>query len=188
MGHAEAIFGTEAASTRPLVRRVIRAVRLEPQAWSEIAREPSALRQAAVVAIGASLPSALVAASKGDSSAAAAAFASLLAFASTLLTWPLVAAVIWLIANGMRRRVDFAGALRVVGFAMAPLALLVLGAIPLAPVQAVVSLLAWALFFAALVAGTREAAHIDTMRAALVCTLAAVVLFLLAVGAVLVAD
>lgn len=183
MGHAEAVFGTEAGSARPLGRRVGRAVRLEPEAWNEIARDPRALRQAALVAAGAAAASALVAtASEGATLAVA------LAFASTLVTWPLVATVIWLIAIGMRHRIGFASALRVVGFAMAPLALLVLAAIPLAPLQAVVRLLAWALFFAALVAGTREAARVDTMRAALMCTLAGVVLFLLAVGAVLVSD
>jgi len=183
MGHAEAVFGTEAVGTRPLARRVARAVRLEPDAWQEIARDSGALRQAALVAVGAAAASALeVAASKGGSLALA------LPFAATLVTWPLVAALIWLIANGLRRRLGFASALRVVGFAMAPFALLVLAAIPIPPLQAVVRLVAWALFFAALVAGTREAARMDTARAALVCTLVAVILFLLAVGAVLVSD
>jgi len=175
MGHAEAVFGAEAAATpRPFVRRVIGAVRLEPEAWEEIARDGGTLGQAGMVALGAAVASSLVAAATEGASRSV--VESCLA---TLAMWPLVAALLWAAANGMRHRLALGAAMRLVGFAMAPLALMALAAIPIAHLQAVVRLLALALFFAALVAGTRQALRVETTRAALVCALAGLGLFLL---------
>jgi len=91
---------------------------------------------------------------------------------------------LWAAANGLRHRLALGAALRLVGFAMAPLALIALAAIPIAHIQAAVRLLALALFFAALVAGTRQALRVETTRAALVCALAGLGLFLLTLAVV----
>jgi len=177
MGHAEAVFGAEAAGApRPFVRRVVGAVRLEPETWDEITRDSGTLGQAGMVALLAAVASGFVAAALEGASRAA--VESCLA---TLATWPLVAGLLWAVANAAGHRLALGTALRLVGFAMAPLTLIVLAAIPIAHVQAVVRLLSLALFFAALVAGTRQALRVDTMRAALLCALGGLSLFFLTV-------
>lgn len=179
MGHAEAVFGTEAAPSRRLARRVLGAVRLEPQAWEEIAHDGGALGQAGLVALGAALASgAAAAASEGLTRQIVE------GGLSTIASWPLVAACLWAAARLLQHPLRFATALRLVGFAMAPLALIALAAIPVPHLQAVVRLLALALFFAALVAGTRQALRIETKRATLVCAFAGVALFFVVLVAV----
>jgi hypothetical protein len=177
MGHAEAVFGADAAAEpRSFARRVVGAVRLEPETWDEITSDGGTLGQAGMVVLLAAAAGGLVAAALEGGSRAV--VESCLA---TLATWPLVAGLLWAAANVAAHRLALGTALRLVGFAMAPLTLIGLAAIPIAPLQAVVRLLALALFFAALVAGTRQALRIDTMRAALLCALAGGGLFFLTV-------
>jgi hypothetical protein len=179
MGSAEAVFGTEAAASRRFVHRVLGAVRLEPGTWDEIARDASALAQAGLVAFGAALLG-----SAADAAGEGAYRDVLTGGLATLSLWPLVAVCLWGGAHGLGHPLGFATSLRLVGFAMAPLALIALAAVPVPHLQAVVRLLAWALFFAALVAGTRQALRIETPRAALVCALAGLALFFVALLAV----
>lgn len=172
MGPAEAVFGSEAPPSRRFLQRVLGAVRLEPGAWEDIARDPSALGQAGVVVVGATLASSLV-----DAAAGVASRDVVTGVLATICSWPLVAACAWAAARVLGHPVGFATSLRMVGFAMAPLALNALAAIPVPHLQAVVRLLAWALFFAALVAAMRQVLRVETMRAVLVCTLAILALF-----------
>lgn len=166
MRQAEAAFRIgEAGSARPFLRRVIGAARLDPEAWEEIASGAAGLGQAALVALAAAAASSFAAATVSPDAARESAV-------STFASWLLVAALLWSAANVLGHRMRPALALRVVGFAMAPFALLFLAAIPVASVQGAVRLLAVALFLAALVAGTRQALRVETMRASLVCGLA----------------
>lgn len=176
MSQAEAAFEAEGAS-RSFARRVIGAVRLEPGAWDEIASESGALAQAAVVVLAAASASALAASRHGAALAVESALGS-------LSSWLLVAALLWVAARILGHRLGLGAGLRIVGFAMAPLALFALAALPVAHVEAVVRMLALALFFAGLVAGTRQALGVETMRAALVCAAAGLGLVFLTLLAV----
>lgn len=179
MGPAEALFGSEAPPSRRFLERVLGAVRLEPAAWEDIARDAGALGQAGIVVLGATLASSLIdAADKATLRDIAKSGLAMLAL------WPMVAASSWAAARMLGHPFRFATSLRLVGFAMAPLALNGLAAIPVPHFQAVVRLLAWALFFAALVAAMRQALRIETMRAALVCTLAGLTLLFVVLTAV----
>lgn len=167
MREAELSFeAVDAADARPFTQRVIGAVRLDPATWDEIAGGGAGLGQAALVVLGSAAAASLAAASAISTRAA------IESATSSLLSWMSMAAFLWLAANVLGHRLRVGTALRVVGFAMAPLALLGLTAIPVPAVQAVVRLIALALFLAALVAGTRQALRIETMRAAFVCTVA----------------
>lgn len=169
-GRAGAVLAeTGAGEARSLVRRAVGAARLDPSTWAGIAADPVP-GQAALVVAAAAAANALAA---GGASAPLAALGS-------LASWLLIAAALWAAANGLGHRLGIATALRLVGFAMAPLALLVLAAIPVAPVQAAVRLVALALFLAALLAGTRQALRVETMRATLVCATAGLGLVFLA--------
>jgi hypothetical protein len=174
MSHAEVVFAAGSASTRrSFGERVLGAVRLEPGAWDEIARDPGALGQALAVVAAAALASALSAAAAGPASAA------LSSGLGSLASWLAITGLVWAAANVLGHRLGVVTALRVVGFAMAPLALVVLAAIPVVPVQMVVRLIALALFFAALVAGMRQTLRVETLRATLVCALAGLALLFL---------
>lgn len=166
MGQAEAAFGIgETGAVRPFLRRVIGAARLDPEAWEEIAGGAVGLGQAALVTLGAAAAGSFAAATVSPDAALESAL-------STFASWLLIAALLWVAANVLGHRLGPGLALRVVGFATAPLGLLLLAAFPVAHVQVVVRLVALALFLAALVAGTRQALRVDTMRAAFVCATA----------------
>jgi hypothetical protein len=179
MSQAQVVFGAaEGGASRSFAARVAGAVRMEPAAWDEIARDGGALGQAALVALAAAAAGSLAAGSTGSTTAAV---GSLL---GSLVSWLLVAGLLWAAANGLGHRLGLGTALRVVGFATAPLALIVLAAIPSVPVQTLVRLVALTLFFAALVAGMRQALRVETMRAALVCATAGLALLFLTMFAV----
>lgn len=164
------VESADPAAPRSFVQRLLGAVRLDPAAWDEIAGDPGALGQAAIVALVASL-AAGVAAGVGRTTAT-----GLQGAIGTFLTWPMFGVVLWAIANWFRHPLAPGSAFRVVGFAMAPLALVVLAAIPVALLQTVVRLLAVALFFAALVVGTRQALRVETARAAFICLVVGMIL------------
>jgi hypothetical protein len=176
MGHAEAVFGAAPSGTsRSFVRRVAGAVRLDPDVWDEIGRDRGALGQALLVVV-------VAAATAGAASGAAR--ATLESALAGLGAWLVISGLLWGAANGLRHPLGLGAALRVVGFAMAPLALIALAAIPVLAVQCVARLLALALFFAALLAGTRQRLGVETMRATLVCATAGFGLLFLALLAV----
>ncbi len=157
-------------------QRVIGAVRLEPGAWQEILDDAASGGQAAVVVASAALAAAL-ASFLGVEGALIAAIVSAL---SILSSWLILALLLWGLAHWFRHSMRAGDAFRIVGFSMAPLSLLVLVAVPVAPVQLVVRLVAFSLFFAALVGGTRQALRVETTRAAFVCVMTGLVtIFLL---------
>jgi len=182
MGRAEAVLGgAEEGGARSFARRVAGVVRLEPDAWNEIVgdRDRAVLGQAALVAGAAAAANAVAAGSTGPS----------LVALESLASWLLLAGALWGAANGLGHRLGIGTALGVVGFAKAPLVLVALTAIPVVPLQAAIRLVALALFFAALVAGTRQALRVETMRAMFVWATAGLgTLFLVTLAMVLLSS
>ena len=82
-------------------------------------------------------------------------------------------------ATLLRHPGDFGRVLRAVGFAMSPLILVALVLVPNDWVRAGVMLVTYALLFGALVVAVRPALRIDTGRAAFVCILVALIVFLI---------
>jgi hypothetical protein len=164
------LASTDRPARRSFPQRLLGAVRLDPAAWDEIVRDPKALAQAAAVALVAAL-AAGVASGVGHTTAT-----GVQGGVGTLVTCSLLGLVLWAIANWFRHPVGLGTAFRVVGFAMAPLALVALAAIPVALLQTLVRLVAVALFFAALVVGTRQALQVETARAAFVCLVVGMIL------------
>jgi hypothetical protein len=173
MSQAGAAFGAGTSEPRGFGQRVLGAVRLEPHAWDEVVADAGALGQAALVVAAAAAAAAFAA---GSHEGRAAALESGL---GSLVSWLGFSGLLWAVANWFRHPLGFGAALRVVGFAMAPLVLVVLAAIPVDVVQGVVRLVAFALFLGALVAGTRQALRVETARAALVCLTAGLALVFL---------
>jgi hypothetical protein len=160
----------EAPGGRSFLQRLFGAVRLDGAAYDEIAQSPSALGQAAVVALAAAAAKVLVQIAHGTASSTLVSGASIFSF------WPIGAALLWI---GCGQRVPYTRLLRIVGFAMAPLLLAALDLIPITPVRVGAGLLATALFLAALVIGTRQALRTTTGSAALLCApLAVMTIFL----------
>lgn len=152
-------------------QRVSGAVRLEPAAWQEVLDDPASIGQAGLVVTVAAAASAL-AALLGPEDPSNLAIRSVL---STFASWGIVASLLWGLSNWFRHSMRAGTAFRIVGFSMAPLVLLGFAAIPVAVVQMVVRLLAFSLFFAALVGGTRQALGVETTRAAFVCVMTGLV-------------
>jgi hypothetical protein len=167
-------IGQSAASSgRSFMQRLGGAVRLDPGAFDEIAASPSALVQATTVVLAAA--AARVVGVSGITTSTDAALNGL----RVLILWPAASVVLWGVANWFGHRVGLGPLLRVVGFAMAPLMLAVFQALPLPTLVIIGSLLATALFFAALLIGVRQALRIDTGRAAFVCLATGLTLFFL---------
>lgn len=170
-------FGAPAhASPSSFWQRVIGAARLEPGAWQEILDDASSTAQAGVVVASVALVGASTVFFAVEGTLSIAIQSALW----TLSSWAILALLLWGLAHWFRHSMRAIDAFRIVGFSMAPLALLALAAIPVAAVQMVVRLLAFSLFFAALVGGTRQALRVETMRAAFVCVMTGLVtIFLL---------
>jgi hypothetical protein len=167
MGQAEAAFGVgEAGATTGFGARLLGAVRLDPDVWDEIAADTGALGQAGLV-VAAAAAASYVASGPGVRSTV------LATVLGSLVSWLGLSGLLWAVANWFRHRLGIGAALRVVGFAMAPLVGLALAAIPVDVVQGVVRLVTFALFLGALVVGTRQALGVETARAGLVCFTAA---------------
>lgn len=158
------------AASRSFLQRLLGGVRLDPAAWDEIAGDPGALGQAAIVALLAALAGGAANGAGGTTAA------TVQGAVWTLVFWPAFGVVLWAIANWFRHPLALGSAFRIVGFAMAPLALVVLAAIPVPLLPTLVRLLTVALFFAALVVGTRQALRVETARAAFVCLVVGMIL------------
>lgn len=179
IGRAEAALGAaRVGAGHSFAARVAGAVRLDPAAWDEIARDRGALTQAALVVLLATGATVLAAAYVAGPAAAIESALGVLA------SWLLVAGLLGGAARILGHRLPLGTALRVVGFAMAPLVLIALAALRIDHVEAVVRMLALALFIAGLVAGTRQALGVETTRAALVCAGAGLCLLLITMIAV----
>lgn len=163
-GIPEAAPGSGAAPARSLGARWLAAARLDAALYDEIEHDPGALWQSALVVVVAGL-------ARGVGSFAVEGWVGLLAGTEAgALLWFTTSAVV--LAVGIRVRPgasSFEELLRTLGFAAAPLWLLVLGALPLGFVREVLWLVihAWAVL--ALVVAVRAALDTDTRRALLVC-------------------
>ena len=158
-------------SRSPLWQRVSGAVRLEPAAWQEILDDAASIGQAGLVVAVAAAASALAALFAPEDASNLA----ILSAISTFSSWGIVALLLWGLSNWFRHSMRAGAAFRIVGFSMAPLALLALAAFPVSVVQMVARLLGFSLFFAALVGGTRQALGVETTRAAFVCVMTGLV-------------
>jgi hypothetical protein len=151
---------SSAPGARSFVQRALGAARLDSAAYDEIGQSPNALGQAAAVVALAAVARAFASAQLGTTVGA------LFGAVTIVSAWLLGATLIWI---GSRQQAPYSLLLRTVGFAMAPLILVVLDVVPVAPVRYAVDLLATALFVAALVVGTRQALRTSTGVAALLC-------------------
>jgi hypothetical protein len=162
-----------ATGARSFAQRFVGAFRLDGSVFEEVASDPGALGQAAGVAAIAAVVRAvgvLTATTSGE-----AVFGALSVFAF----WPIASLLIWLAGNLLRCPSEFGRVLRVVGFAMAPLVLVALVLVPNEWFRGGVLLVTYALLFGALLVGVRSALRVDTGRAAFVCVVFALALFLL---------
>lgn len=158
-----------------LYERVRAVLRLEWPVFREIAADPHAFPQALVVVVGAS---ALAGLGHGGPSRLA-----LLGIAISIVRWVIATALIWIAALlASDAEIDYPRLLRCTGFADAWIALNLLAVLPwigwLFPLASI------GLWVFALVEATREALHVDTQRAALICALAALLSLLPVCGVV----
>lgn len=168
------------ASTEPTIHRshesfahrVGGALRLAPETFKDIERDPRALAQAAALVSMAGV-------ARGVGAFAEEGVTGLIGSAALgLVTWLIAGALIWTI--GVRLFAcssSFPEVIRTLGFATAPLLLLALGALPLGPAREWLWLGAHIWATLALGIATREALDIGTRRALVVCVLALAVGF-----------
>lgn len=156
-------------SGRPFAERLSGALRLDSSVFDEVGDDAGALGQAATVVACAAAARAIGAAMVGTQGEAIVGAIGVLAF------WPLATALLWGVGRWFGHESNFARMLRVTGFAMAPLLLVVLIVIPNQWVQTLVSLSSFALLFATLAVATRQGLRTDTGRAAFVCLVVAMI-------------
>lgn len=146
------------------------AFMFDASVYEEVERDPNALAQAAAVIVLGGL-------ARGIGAFPQDGFAGLVASA-------VLAPVFWLTASlvvfgiGVRifeLSVEYPRLLRGLGFAAAPLVLLVLGVLPMTGLWVVVQIVAHGLAAIALVIAVRQALGVDTVRAVAVCVFAVAV-------------
>ena len=146
--------------------RLRAAVRLSPALNEDVASDPrmSRLAEAAFVVGGAGLARGVGAYAQEGAAGIAG------GIAVGVLTWPLAATAVWLVASllGNRTR-SFAALVAVLGFAGAPLVLLALGAIPVPALRTGIWIAAHGLAIAAMVVAVRQVLGVSTTRALAVC-------------------
>lgn len=155
--------------------RVIGAMKLQASTFEEVENDATATSQAALVVLAASLSSGI-------------GFVGLFGFGGmirqtivSLLGWAVGAAVIWLIGTrlmpGKNTQADWGQLLRVLGFAQSPGIFSIIVIIPILGWIASLGIMVWCLVAA--VIGVRQALdYDDTLKAVIVCVLAAVAYWL----------
>jgi hypothetical protein len=159
----------EPSAGRSFVERLTGVLRLDSSAYDDVADDAGALGQAAVV-VGLAALARSLSAEGGPLGGQGIAF-----MIQVAATWPIAAFLIWSLGSWFGHPTSFGRVARVIGFAMAPLLLTALNALPVEFVRIAVDLLSTALLIATFVIGTRQAQRTTTGRAAFVC----VVLFML---------
>ena len=155
---AQVFFSDEAR----LWTRVRGALRLEPDVYAEIDRDPGSIPQSFVVVIG----SAAIAGLSWSP------YYMFMAIAGLLFAWLVAAALIWAVASLMlREEVDYARLLRCLGFAYVWVTPLLFGNLPLL-IGSLITLASIALLFYSFVLATRQVLAVQLERAALVCGIA----------------
>jgi Yip1 domain len=163
-GHPESV-----ATGRSFGERLTGTLRLDSSVYDEIADDATSLGQAAGVVACAAAARAIGAAMIGTQGEAVVGAIGVFVF------WPVAVVLIWGVGSWFGHPSSFARILRLVGFAMAPLLLVVLIVIPNQWVQTLVSLSSFALLFATLAVATRQGLRTDTGRAAFVCLVVAMI-------------
>jgi hypothetical protein len=152
---------------RPFTARLRGALVLDATVYAEVEHDPPALLQAAVVVTGAGVARGLVALATDDP------FGITASLAIAWVSWAIVTALLWLVGVVFDHDTStFFELLRTVGFAAAPLLLLVLAAIPFLAAPPVVLALKAATHVAAgvaLVVAAREALDVSTARSIAIC-------------------
>ncbi len=170
--------GAEAGGRRSVIARFAGAMRLDASVFEEVEHDAGAFAQAAaIVALGG--------VARGVASIAESGSAGLfVGLVTGVVLWLATSAVVWVV--GVRTFAytsDYRELLRTLGFAAAPLVLLVFCALPFGFVSTLFWWVAHGLAVAAFVLAVRQALDIDTSRALVVCVLAVglgvVLLFLL---------
>ena len=147
--------------------RILGAVRLDADVFEEVEHHPAAIWQAAVIVGAAGLARGLAAVTAGEPPG----FLGSVVIA--YLSWVVVSGLIWLVGVVIDRDTStFFELLRTIGFAAAPIVLLLVGVLPALVVPAslmVVGFAVHALAAAALVIAARQALDVSTLRAAVIC-------------------
>lgn len=156
-GWLEVFFSDEAR----LWTRVRGALRLEPDIYAEIDRDPGSIPQAFVAVIG----SAAIAGLSWSP------YLMFMAVAGLLFAWLVAAALIWAVASLMlREEVDYARLVRCLGFAYVWVAPLLFASLPL--LGGLVMLGSIALLFYSFLIASRQVLGVPLERAAVVCGIA----------------
>jgi len=159
---------TSSPATRSgLIARVVGAMRLRAETFEEIEHDPPALWQAALVVALAGLARGLVAVVGGDP------VGIIGSIVIAYFGWLIVCTLLWIVGVVIDRDTStFFELLRTIGFAAAPILLLVVAAVPglASPMLAMVA--KWLTHLAAaaaLVIAARQALDVSTARAVAIC-------------------
>lgn len=153
---------TAPPSGRSFVERLLGVLRLDAAAYEDVASDPAALGQAAVVAAAAAIGGA-IGTEWGLFSGQGLVFMCLL-----FALWPISAILVFALARWFGHTTDLMRVARLMGFARAPYVLLALAAIPIESVRVAVLFGSTALLLAIFVVAVRHALHTTTGRAAFV--------------------
>lgn len=156
--------------SRSFVNRVVGVLRLDASVYDEIAADPGAMGQAAAVVAAAAVGRALTA--QGGPLAEQ----GLLFLVQITVLWPLLAVLVFAIGRWFGFQASLARIARVIGFALAPFALVVLGLVPVEAVQIAVAFLSTALLIATLVVAVRHALQTTIGWAGFVCAVVVLVM------------
>ena len=155
---------------RSFIERIAGVLRLDGGAYEEIASDPAAMGQAAAVVVGAAAARALGAVGGPFSTQ------GLLFLAQITALWPIGTGLVFLLGRWFGHVQPIGRIARVMGFALAPFVLTVLGVVPVEAVQIAVAFLSTALLIATFVVGVRHALQTDTGRAGLLTLIIALTL------------
>lgn len=162
-------------TNRSFQERLIGALKLDASVYEEVEHDDTAMGQAATVV-------ALAAVAEGLGRLTEAGAPGLFGgVVSGFLGWGFGAAVVWLVGvKAMNCTSNMPELLRALGFASAPKLILVIGILPIGPLRGLIVLAAGILTLVAYVLAARQALDTETGRAVVVCILAAVVSFAIA--------
>jgi hypothetical protein len=155
---------------RSFVERLLGVLRLDAAAYDDVAADPHALGQAALV-VGVSAIGRAISAQGGPFSVQ-----GMLFLVQVLAIWPINSLLVFVTGRWFGHTPDVMRVARVMGFALAPFALSVLGVVPVEAVRIAVAFLSTALLLATFVVGVRHALQTTTSRAAFVCVVIVLVL------------
>lgn len=154
-------------ANRSFGERLFGALKLDATVYEEVEHDTSAIGQAAVVVLLASLAQGAAAFQEAGGGGA------LASVVGSFLGWAIGAGIVWIIGvKIMHCTSDYGELLRTLGFATVPGILGVLGLLPLGSAQWVLGLVIFVLSVIAAVIAVRQALDVSTGRAVVVCIIA----------------